>query len=347
MRRQTTSAKLTCRLALTSPMLTRLRVPQSWEGPSSRIWAIGKRRCAYLYLQGWQDQAAGNLQSALRAFQEILIRGRQAGHQGWITAAESAIADLTSAWPVPATASDLTQEFKLAAACRQAARLYTRGDAAAALTTYRQTLMAATQAEQPLAIATCLNGLGLIELDQQRYESAESHLRAAVWVLADRAAPELCAIAHHNLGLVYYQQGRYPQAQTCFQAALQHWQETPDSLGVALTLDYLGRVYAQQQDCWLALGSFEAAIDVLNDLAEQIDVRYEAAALLMQIAALCEQTQHPQLAIAYWLEALEIYETLPDMAPRLLIWQRLSQLHQQAGQTAIARHYRQRVCRAA
>jgi len=152
-------------------------------------------------------------------------------------------------------------------------------------------------------------------------------------------APVPSAIVQHNLGLTYYQRGYYRQAQTCFQTALQHWQANADSLGLALTLDYLGRIYARQQESWLALGSFEAATDVLNDLAEHTDVRREAAALLLQMADLCEQTQHPELAIAYWSEALEIYQTLPTMASCVVIWQRLSRLHQQAGHAAIARHY--------
>lgn len=345
--RRPTAAHIDTSLETIWPLSAGADAPDALARTLPRDWATGKRRCTYLYVQGWQHHERGDTDTALRAFQELLVRGRQTGHQGWISAAESAIAEISPS-PMghhPEAASrpalPLTGQCQLAADCQQAALLHLHGYWSEAILAYQQVLTAATQADQGVAIAGCLHGLGLIYLDQRRYDLAESHLRAAVLVLADQAAPVLSAIAYHNLGLVHYQQSQYRQAQTCFQTALQHWQTTTDCLGVALTLDYLGRVYAHQQDGWLALGSFEAAIDVLNDLAQQTDVRPAAAALLMQIADLCERTQHPELAIAYWRETLEICQTLPAVAPSIVICQRLSHLHQQAGQTAIARHYLQ------
>ena len=304
--------------------------------------------CSQLYVDGWQQQHHGQSAGALRAFQELLVMGRQVGHQGWIVAAKQAIAALAQTPPnadLEAVQGTVTsQDIQTAEQCNRAAVLYTQGDWPQAMRAYQQVLSFATQANHYLAMARCLNGLGLIYFDQQQFAQAETRFRAAIAVLHETNAPLPQAIVNHNLGLAHYQQGHYQSAQTHFQAALELWQQDEDGLGLALTLDYLGRVYAHQGDSWLALGSYEAATDILNELsATDQDIRPAAAALLMQMASLCEQTQHLYLAITYLQEALVIYQTLPFIAPDIVIWQRLSALYAKAGHGAIASYYAQQV----
>ena len=316
----------------------------------ARLWqSFNLPHCSQLYVQGWQQQTAGQCAGAQRAFQELLGMGRQIGHQGWIVAAEQAIAALSPATGNPASGSThravTAQDVATAEHCNRAAVLHHQGSWQAAIQAYQQVLSFATQAGHYLAMGRCLNGLGLIYFDQQQFAQAETRFRAAIAVLDELQAPQPQAIVHHNLGLAHYQQGQYKSAQIHLQAALELWQQDEDGLGLALTLDYLGRVYAQQSGSWLALGSFEAAIDVLNEVSatDDQDVRPEAAALLMQMANLCEQTRHFYLAIAYLEAALAIYQSLPFVAPEIVIWQRLSELYAQAGHDAIAGYYAQQV----
>lgn len=313
-------------------------------------WSQDSERLEYhhLYLRGWHYQERGRSDAALRAFQELLSLSRQGNHRGWINAAEQAIADLTSTTATNTTSASGPEsvscgDWPAAEQCYQASQLFERGHWLPAIRQYKQALALATQTQQPIAMGRCLNGLGLIYLALQRYGRAETRLQAAVAVLVDRSPSVESAIALHNLGVAHYGQGHYQIAQSCFEEALQHWQTTEDGLGIALTLDYLGRTFARGQDAWLALGSFEAAADVLHALAEHQDVRVELAALLGQMAALCEASKHDDLAIAYWSAALEIYQTLSETAPQIVIWQQLSHLHQRLGQTAIARGYCQRL----
>ncbi|NEQ44479.1 MAG: tetratricopeptide repeat protein [Leptolyngbya sp. SIOISBB] len=305
--------------------------------------------CSQLYIRGWQYQEYGHGEAALRAFHELLIMGRQVGHHGWVIAAEQAIAGLSADHPLPETADAwqnplVSPDLQTAEKCNRAAVLHTQGAWPEAIQAYQKVLSYATQAGHHVAMARCLNGLGLIYFDQQRFALAETRFRAAVAVLADIAAPMQSAIVSHNLGLAHYEQGHYDQAQTEFQKALECWQTGADCLGLALTLDYLGRVYAQKGESWLALGSFEAATDVLNDLVGDQDIRQAAAALLSQMAQFCEQKQHLYLAITYWQEVLAIYQDCSTAAPCIVIWQRLSDLYAQAGYPAIARQYAKRVC---
>ena len=315
----------------------------------ARMWqSFHLPHCSQLYVQGWQQQTAGQCTGAQRAFQELLGMGRQIGHQGWVVAAEQAIAALSQA--VFNAASEVTrravtpQDVATVEHCNRAAILHHQGSWQDAVQAYQQVLSFAAQAGHRLAMGRCLNGLGLIYFDQQQFAQAESRFRAAIAVLDELQVPQPQAMVHHNLGLAHYHQGQHQLAQRHFQAALELWPQDEDGLGLVLTLDYLGRVYAQQGDSWLALGSFEAAIDGLNELATtDQDVRPEAAALLMQIANLCEQTRHFYLAIAYLQAALAIYQTLPFVAPEIVIWQRLSELYAKAGHPAIAGYYAQQV----
>lgn len=305
--------------------------------------------CSQLYVRGWQYQEYGHGEAALRAFHELLIMGRQVGHHGWVIAAEQAIAGLSAEQPLLETIDTCqntleSSDLKTVEKCNRAAVLHTQGAWPEAVEAYQTVLSYATQAGHHVAMARCLNGLGLIYFDQQQFALAETRFRAAIAVLADIAAPMQSAIVAHNLGLAHYQQGHYDQAQTEFQKALEGWQTSEDCLGLALTLDYLGRVYAQKGESWLALGSFEAATDVLNDLVGDQDIRQAAAALLSQMASFCEHKQHLYLAITYWQEVLAIYQDGAPAAPCIVIWQRLSALYAQAGYPAIARQYTQRVC---
>jgi tetratricopeptide (TPR) repeat protein len=315
----------------------------------ARLWqSLNLPHCAQLYVQGWQQQTVGQCAGAQRAFQELLGMGRQIGHQGWIVAAEQAIAALSQATCDSASEGThrtvTAQDMATAEQCNRAAVLHQQGSWQAAIQAYQQVLSFATQAGHQLAMGRCLNGLGLIYFDQQQFAQAETRFRAAIAVLDELQALQPQAIVHHNLGLAHYHQGQHQLAQRHFQAALELWQQDENSLGLALTLDYLGRVYAHQGDSWVALGSFEAAIDVLNEVSTtDQDVRPEAAALLMQIANLCEQTRHFYLAIAYLQAALAIYQTLPFVAPEIVIWQRLSELYAKAGHPAIAGYYAQQV----
>ena len=350
MRRPPTSAQFTI---CSGTIAARCSLPSPQAGFfDAAVWAqpFALPRCPQLYVQGCQQQDYGQDKAALRAFRELLIIGQQVGHQGWINAAQQAITGLSA--ELSTVVSDTFQnptpnaDLTTAEQCDRAALLHTQGAWEKAIQAYQVGLATATQAGHYLAMGHCLNGLGLIYCKQQRFALAETRFRAAVAVLADVDMPMLRAIASHNLGLAHYQQGQYESAKAAFQTALADWQTHEDCLGLALTLDYLGRVYAQQGESWLALGSFEAAIDVLNNLSVPQDIHQAAAALMLQIAALCQQQQHLYLAITYLHEILAIYQDLSTMAPCVIIWQTLSKLYAQTGHPAIARHYAQSVCQA-
>ena len=54
-----------------------------------------------------------------------------------------------------------------------------------------------------------------------------------------------------------------------------------------------------------ALACYQASLEACREFGKQINVAQEESMLLRQIATLCERTKHKDLAIAYYLDALE------------------------------------------
>lgn len=307
----------------------------------------GLQRCQDLYMAGWHQREQGQLRVALAVFQELSALSRQLEHPGWISAVDSALQFVAAEIAVSEAIAPLAPEItgldsEIAGLIAKATSLRTQGYRQQAMEIYREALPEAVENHDVLNTARCLNDMGLIYLSWQQYEKAAAYCRTATEALSEIEAPAASAIAFHNQGIAHYQQQQFEAALRCFQQALNYWQAVDDTVGVAITLDYLGRVYAENHDYWLALGSFEAAIDVLNELRLEENVQAEAAVLMEQIAILCERTQHFDLALAYWIDTLAIYQRQQDV-PRLIeTWHRLGGLYQQMGYGAIALYcYRQ------
>ncbi|MDB9529471.1 tetratricopeptide repeat protein [Oscillatoria sp. CS-180] len=313
----------------------------------SRLRKTGMERCKDLYLKAWRHRESGQLRTALNIFQEGLALSRHLGHKGWISTLEKAIQLIVAELAVEEAIAPLAPEMrsKESMATRllaQAQSRHAQGDHYGAMATYQEALQGAVQEEDTYSVAQCLNGMGLICLDWQQCSQAETYFCAASEALAELNAPMESAIAFHNWGLAHYQQAEFTGALRCFQQALDCWQAVEDTVGVAVTLDYLGRVYAQNHDYWLALGSFEAAIDVLNEMGIEQDVSDEAIALMGQIALLCEQTRHFDLALAYKADVLAAHQRAGHTSQLAAVWCHLGRLCQQLDYDVFAGHcYRQ------
>jgi len=303
--------------------------------------------CRVLYVQGCRQQDHGDRQAALTTFQTLLTASQQQRHSGLAQAARLAIQTLETemendlgaiaAVPPPAPSPEVDRLLAVGQSLHQEGHLST------ALETYQAALPLAAIAEDPVQIAACLNGMGTVHLERQQFDRAETLFRAAAHILAETREPDRAAVVLHNWGLALLSQGKTEQAFHQFQRALESWQAGADTLGVALTLICLGQLYAQKQENWFAMGSFEAAADVLRGLAVQGDVRSVAACLLESMAHLYEQTAHETVAIAYLMDALALRMSLRTLDLVTLTLYRLGTLHQRLDHRAIAHHYYRRI----
>jgi DNA-binding SARP family transcriptional activator/tetratricopeptide (TPR) repeat protein len=105
---------------------------------------------------------------------------------------------------------------------------------------------AARETGDQAAEAEALNGLGLIDGQQDRYQQAAGHLRQALALsrLAGDRTGE--ARARNNLGLVDGRQGRYPQAASHYRKALALFRNTGDRTGEARALGNIGVIDRRQ-----------------------------------------------------------------------------------------------------
>lgn len=308
-------------------------------------------RCTTLYAQGWWQQGHGHHEQALATFQQLLIESQQLNHRGLMQATLLAVQSvLIKASAKPGTgvnqptsctslamASDLSELEQL---LYQAEQLYHQEQLPAALTTYQQALRQATLADDSVGMGVCLNGIGLIYAQYQQYSQAETYCYIAATLLAETDAALFYTVALHNWGMVNYYQGRIAEAIACFQQALEQGQTVQTPFTEAITLMYLGRAYGQNREYCFALASFNAALALLKemDIAEG-NIRHQIAALWEQIALLCERTSHPDLAIAYYLDAYELYQEMQAVPCAIIVLQHLGQLHENLGDVAMSLHY--------
>lgn len=301
--------------------------------------------CKILYRQGWQQYEVGQAEAALGIFQQLLLSAQRLDSIPFMQAALQATQSIWKQKTPAASAPELDSksnspsEFErlLAVACE----FYEQNQLQSALDGYRQALRQATCEQDALKIGISLNGLGLVYGRLQEYAQAEAYGRAAARVLAVTNTPICQAAAIHNWGLAHFHQGHDSKALACFQDALVIWQQQQDALGEAMTLTYLGRVYARNRDYLFAFSCFEAAAEIFRDVSPEVDVRAEAAALGVQIALLCEQTSHFDLAITYYLDALSLFEAIDDASEVARVLHQLGRMHEWCGQVAIALHYYQ------
>lgn len=305
---------------------------------------VGMQRCEELYVEGWRQQENGQLRAALELFQELALLGRYIGHSGWINAVDSAIQFVTTEIVVEEAIAPFAPEVAhgdlgIARLLAKACSLRTQGYGQQAMEIYQEALQNAVEGQDVLSTARCLNNMGLLCLDWQQYDKAEVYCRTATEALSEIEAPVERSIAFHNQGVAHFQQKHFEAALRCFQQALNHWQAVEDTVGVAVTLDYLGRVYAENHAYWLALGSFEAAIDVLNEFCLEDDIQDEAVDLMEQVSTLCAKTRHFDLALVYRADALQIYQMQQEIPEMVETCCHLSYLYQQMGYDAIAFYY--------
>lgn len=303
---------------------------------------------AAMYNMGWQEYDINHCENALESFQIALIAAQQQGKDTYIVGALQAIAWILdhgksrppAIEPCFREASVTAEQELLANLLGRATVRHGINDWRRALSLYQQALEIAKQQQALKEIGLCLNGLGLIYLSRHQFERGQTYSQAAIAIAEDIGNRPILATAAHNLGVALYWQQQYNRALSAFGQAQRVRHQLGDNVGEALTLDYMGRIYACQQAYMFALSCYQAALECYS-AADQSTLQRQIAALKEQMALLCEQTHHYDLAIAYYLEALDIFQACGEHRSAILMQHCLARLHEVAGQTAIALHYYQ------
>lgn len=302
-----------------------------------------------LYTMGWHQFDDGSVEPALATFQKLLIGAQQINDGAKMEMALNGIGfiyqncELQQAAEAqirtPAEIEDFESPSTPEALLGIANHYHVTANYEQALTYYERALYQATRLQRITQMGLCLNGMGLIYRKLQNYERSHTYSQAAVEMFTESGDRTYRAAALHNLGITCYRLQRHGQALHHFEQALSLRNSLKDLLGESMTLACMGQVYVHRQEFLFALGCYQAALEACREFGQQVNVVQEESILLGQIARVCEHTNHKDLAINYYLEALEKLQHDETSYGTAMILNRLGRLHEGLGHHAIALHY--------
>lgn len=147
------------------------------------------------------------------------------------------------------------------------------------------------QAQDPVGIGRCLNGLSAVYLQTQDPVRAVSCSQMAMAVLAKTSACSEQALALYQLGVSHLKLDQLSQAQQALEQALAAYTALQDALNEDRVLLHLGQLYGRRRQFMFALACYEAVLDNMlrQPLSEAVqDLLFKVIGLMIQ---LCEETR--------------------------------------------------------
>lgn len=198
-------------------------------------------------------------------------------------------------------------------------------------------LRAAQRADDPATVARQLNYLGVIALEQQRFDEAVACFERSLTICLEISDRDGEARALNSLGIVNRRQRRFDEAIACYEQSLALRRQLGDREGEDKALNNLGNAFAEQQRFDEAIACFERSLAIsreiggsarrtlnsLGDLYQRQGHAAEAITCYEQSLALCRQAgdryteasnlrklglavQGSSAARGYWTDALAI-----------------------------------------
>jgi tetratricopeptide (TPR) repeat protein len=280
----------------------------------------------------------GKTEQALKVLDEEKLRGLLTSSKERKAEAEKEIEDATETWLLKARL--LTVQFRFAEAEKayRAAIEASPGSFEAnfafgafnqelnrhkdALISYEHCLELARRNRRDGDIATTLNNLGVLHLQQNRMDEARKAFQEALQIRrtlagknADSYLPDVAATLN-NLGVLHLQQNRMDEARKDYEEALQIRrtlaEKNPDSYlpDVTTTLNNLGVLHQTQNRMDEARKDYEEALQIQRALAEKNPETYlpHVAMTLNNLGILHKTQNRTDEARMAFAEALQIYQ---------------------------------------
>ncbi|WP_346293449.1 tetratricopeptide repeat protein [Sphaerothrix gracilis] len=343
-------ALLQCFVAAPMPLLAVCLYREMILGQIQPELNIEAEQLDRLFAQSWRYFDQGDLAAALDTFQTLLawhlhlncLHGLEAtlnciyfvGQEMAIQSDRQAPQPETEAADAALENSDSYQQAMqlatLAGLHRQSGKL------SEAIACYQQAVKAFRLAGDTHKVGLMLNNLGAIYARIGQHERTQSLCLTAVSILADSDDRASYATALHNLGVAYYQLGNYHQALKYLEQALTLRGQLNDQAGEASTLSYMGKTYRHLRLFMYALSCYEAALDLCRTPTASVLAQQQRGMILGHLAALSQQTGHPQLAISYYEQALTVFTAIEDEKGAGRIFSQLGKLYEYLGKTTAA-----------
>ncbi|NET26163.1 tetratricopeptide repeat protein [Okeania sp. SIO1I7] len=217
----------------------------------------------------------------------------------------------------------------------------TQGRYSQSLEFYQEALKIAKQEKYRANISAILSNMGLVYSQLGQYEQAINFYQEVL-----NTNPPTKAKILNNIGAIYRHLKEFPKALEFYQQALAIHRENQDRFGIATTLDNIGTIYREQGKNSQALESHQEALIIREELG---DKEGQAATLhhigivhresdrhpdalqflthtliidrqlgnqdgeritLANIGKLLERKNHPQLAIIFYKQSVNVTETI-------------------------------------
>jgi len=156
------------------------------------------------------------------------------------------------------------------------------------------------------ALTLTLNYIGIVNRFLGNYPTALDYYQQSLVItreLGDRAGD---AATFNNIGIVNYSLGNYPTALDSYQQSLVITREIGDRATAALTLNNIGLVNRFLGNYPTALDSYQQSLVITREIGD----RATEAITLNNIGDLYQAQEQPELAIVFFKDAVNTYETI-------------------------------------
>lgn len=212
-----------------------------------------------------------------------------------------------------------------------------RGDYAAALDYYQQSLEIRKTTGYKVGVATCYINIAKIYVDNKNDKRALEYYQEADLLLSEYSRPLYRAGVLNNIGLIYQRGNEMVKAKTYFEEALKIYSKLDEPKRVAQVYVNLGKLYRDIEDCGQALDYYSLAL-VIN---EEISDRLGQAWCYQYIGGCYDYMEHNESAIRHYQKALEILEELKVAQNQMECYNGLARVYARIGNFEQAFHYKE------
>jgi tetratricopeptide (TPR) repeat protein len=231
---------------------------------------------------------------------------------------------------------ELGTEKKIATCYNSLGILYkTIGDYEKAMRHYQTSLKLKEALGDKNGMARTLNNIGIIHMDQEQFKSALEYYDKSLKIKQELKDEKGIAFSYSNIGNVYLNQEKYKKALEYHQYGLEIRERIKDQKNLASSYFNLGLIYLKTEVYDKAMHFFQLANTAAKNGGELI----VAAFALNGIGAIHLKKGHPEEALPYATEALELSKKINGKTAIRESYQLLSEAYYELGEYKTAREY--------
>jgi len=185
-----------------------------------------------------------------------------------------------------------------------------RGEYAAALEKYEQSLKIAEELGDRAGVALSLGQIGNIYQDKGDYAAALEKYEQARKVFEEIGDRKNAAGVLHQVGMIYHAKGEYAAALEKYEQARKVFEEIGDRKSASATLHQVGMIYQDKGEYAAALEKYEQSLKIKEELGDRAGV----ALSLGQIGNIYQDKGDYAAALEKYEQARKVFEEIGDKA---------------------------------